>query len=88
MLYLTSKFKNIIIICPSNFTANKVKNYLSSKTSIKVAYNGYTDLVEKEDKNLKLDSYQNKYLVIGNIKPHKNLKLVILIKSLEQQLIF
>ncbi len=85
-----------VILTVSNFSANEIKKYTKTQKDIKVVYNGL-DFERFRVINNKevLGKIKNKYqlpddfiLFVGNVKPHKNLKnLLIAIKNLNVNLV-
>lgn len=71
--------KNETIVTVSNFSKNEIIKYTSTKKKISVIYNGINHL--NNDKNfhmLKDFSLPEKYILfVGNVKPHKNLKIIV-----------
>ncbi len=75
-LKLAAIFKNHIIICPSRFTKRKLSSILPKRAKIKLAYNGCSSASMKK---ISFSNQENnyKYLIIGNLKPHKNINLAL-----------
>lgn len=85
-----------IILTVSEFSANEIKKYTNTKKDIHVIYNAIDHKKFKVIKEKsKLDFVRKKYslpqefiLFVGNVKPHKNLKnLLLAIKNIEINLV-
>lgn len=65
------------IITVSKFSKREIKNYLGEKAYKKtsVIYNGFKNLSKQT--TLSDEGTENKILFVGNLKPHKNLKILL-----------
>ncbi len=88
--------KSDIIITVSNFSAEEIKKYTKTSKNINVIYNGVDFEKFKPIKNERdLEEIKQKYnlpsefvLYVGNVKPHKNLRnLILAIKDLNVKLV-
>jgi len=85
-----------LIITVSNFSANEIKKYTNTSKKIEVVYNAVDSDRFKPIKDTEtLKKIKEKYnlpnkfiLFVGNVKPHKNLKrLLLALKNLETNLV-
>ncbi|QCT95346.1 glycosyltransferase family 4 protein [Caminibacter mediatlanticus TB-2] len=87
--------KSDIILTVSEFSKNEIIKYTNTRKEIKVIYNAINFNKFKVINN-NLEKLKNKYslpnefiLFVGNVKPHKNLKrLLLAIKDLDINLVF
>ena len=85
-----------IILTVSNFSADEIRKYTNTQKKIEVIYNAIDfEKFRAIDDKSKLDGVKNKYnlpdnflLFVGNVKPHKNLKnLLLAIKDIDINLV-
>jgi len=88
--------KSDVILTVSEFSKEEIIKYTNAKKDIKVVYNGIDfNKFRFIDDKVKLERVKSKYnlpnkflLFVGNVKPHKNLKnLILAIKDLNENLV-
>ncbi len=82
ILYYFAVLLSTDIITVSKFSSDELSKYFNVKNKLNVIYNGvdYTtfSLVDRKQRDLIKGKYPLNYILcVGNVKPHKNLKVVV-----------